>query len=468
VVEKGRKLITRREFIRIAGITATSLAANTLPAASPTKNTAPPSQQLLSSTGKAPRPWWVKSVEKPTVEIDWDQLQRFDSRKTMRSSGFAAFIGQDEYDHLLRVAEESEKQRIINHTPGYTLKDQALNAAQGLGARGARSFLGPQNAQTPHERGVAPWSGSPEEASRMLRVAMRHFGAATIGFVELNEQTRKLIYTHDPDGKELVFQDTDQASETATRRIIPNKAKWAIVYTVQMSIETVKRAPTAIAEQTTLLSYSRGRDIQEKTQEFLRGLGYQCLGEATSNALAIAPALGVMAGLGELSRLNRMITPEFGPMVRMFKMITDLPLVPDQPIDAGIFDFCKSCKKCAEACPSSALSLSDEPSWETEGPWSNPGHKAFFENSVNCRTYMTEKAGTNCSICFAVCPFSKKNKVWLHSWIKAGVAKLPFLDGFLRSMDDAFSYGAQKDPEQWWWQNLPEYGIDTEQTLRED
>ncbi len=467
MVEKDRKLINRREFIRIAGLTATSLAANSIPSASTGREAAPPSQRL-GITGKAPRPWWVKTVETPTIEVDWDQVQRFDSRKTMRSTGFAELIGKDEYEHLLRVAQENAKQRIINHTPGYTLKDQALNAAQSAGARGPRSFLGPRNALTPQERTVPPWSGTPEEATRMLRVAMRHFGAATIGFVELNHQTRKLIYSHDPDGKELIFQDTEQASETETQRIIPNKAKWVIVYTVQMSIETLKRAPTAIAEQTTLLSYSRGRDIQEKTQEFLRGLGYQCLGEATSNALGIAPALGVMAGLGELSRLNRMITPEFGPMVRVFKMITDIPVVPDKPIDAGIVEYCKSCKKCAEACPASALSLADETSWETQGPWSNPGHKAFFEHSISCRTYMSEKAGTNCSICFAVCPFSKKNKVWLHSWVKAGIAKLPLLDGFLRSMDDAFSYGAQKDPEEWWWQNLPEYGIDTEQTIRED
>ena len=74
-------------------------------------------------------------------------------------------------------------------------------------------------------------------------------------------------------------------------------------------------------------------------QEFFRGLGYMGLGESSINALGIAPAFGVLGGLGELSRLNRLITPEFGPMVRVFIMITDLPVATDKPIDAGIMKF---------------------------------------------------------------------------------------------------------------------------------
>ena len=92
-----------------------------------------------------------------------------------------------------------------------------------------------------------------------------------------------------------------------------------------MSGETLKRAPSVLAQQTTTLSYKRGRIIQNSMQEFLRGLGYMGLGESTTNALGIAPAFGVMAGLGEESRLNRLITPEFGPMVRVLQDVTDLP-----------------------------------------------------------------------------------------------------------------------------------------------
>jgi reductive dehalogenase len=191
------------------------------------------------------------------------------------------------------------------------------------------------------------------------------------------------------------------------------------------------------------------------------------LGEASINALGISPALAVMSGMGELSRLNRVITPEYGPMVRIFKLLTDLPVAPDKPIDAGIMEFCRHCKKCAEACPSGALSFDDEPSWETVGGWNNPGHKAWFEDSVKCMTYWRTGAGNNCTICFAVCPFSKEDKAWIHDWVKFGIATMPALDGFYRSMDDAFGYGVQADPEEWWDLDLPEYGFSTERSVQE-
>jgi epoxyqueuosine reductase len=466
MVDTGKKHINRRDFIRIAGLAATSIAAGNI--FSPLDKTVfvNPSVEAADNGGGG-RPWWVRTVAEPTTEVDWARMHRFDARTTMRGQGFIDYVGQAEVDRLNSIKIENEKQRILGAMPGYTLKDHALNAAQSNSSWTVRSFLGPGNVQTPMDRAVPRWTGTPATATRILRQAMRHFGAATIGFIELNERTKKLIYSYDPDGKEIVFEDVDQASETDNQRVIPTAAKWVIVYTVQMSAESIKRAPTILAEQTTKLSYSRGLEIQNKTQEFLRGLGYQCLGEASSNALGISPALAVMAGLGELSRQNRVITPEFGPMVRIFKLITDLPVEPDQPIDAGIMAFCRSCKKCAESCPASALSFEDDPSWETKGKWNNPGHKAYFEDSIKCRVFQRESAGSNCGICFAVCPFAKKNKAWIHDWVKASISTLPISNGFLRSLDDALSYGAQKDPEFWWHLNLPEYGIDTEQATRD-
>jgi reductive dehalogenase len=430
-----------------------------------TQNPSFNARKFADAAGRPQRPWWVKTVEVPTIEIDWDKMKRFNEgykpelgTGTVRGGGFAAYVGKEKSDELSKKSGAFLKEAVANNTPGYTLKDQALNSANN--ARMEMSFLGPQKAKTPEEWGTSKWTGTPDEASRIVRAAMRHLGAATVGFVELNEKTKKLIYSFDPDGKEILFTDDAAPSETETQRIIPNSVKSVIVYTVQMSEETLKRAPTALGQQTTALAYKRHTVIQGSAQEFLRGLGYMGLGSASINALAIAPAFGVMAGLGELSRLNRMITPEFGPMVRVFVILTDLEFAYDKPIDAGIMEFCKRCKKCAEACAVGALSFDDEPTWETRGPWNNPGHKAYFEDSTKCMTYWRE-VGTNCGICFSVCPFAKKDKAWIHEWVKATASTAPVLDGFMRSMDDAFGYGAQKDCEEWWTLDLPEYGTDS-------
>ena len=41
------------------------------------------------------------------------------------------------------------------------------------------------------------------------------------------------------------------------------------------------------------------------------------------------------------------------------------------------------------------------------------------------------------------------------------------IDDLLYSPIDAEFGRAQKDPEEWWTQNMPDYGIDTVQTVRE-
>ena len=55
----------------------------------------------------------------------------------------------------------------------------------------------------------------------------------------------------------------------------------------------------------------------------------------------------------------------------------------------------------------------------------------------------------------------------MHEWVKAGASTAPFLDSFFRSMDDAFGYGTQASAEDWWSLDLPEYGIDSNQSVQE-
>ncbi|MBI5349055.1 MAG: reductive dehalogenase, partial [Chloroflexi bacterium] len=248
------------------------------------------------------RPPFIKEVAKPTIDIDWAQVKRYNETNTCRA-GFVKYVGQDRLTKLTQIQTEALDKFLKSNKPGYTLKDRALQS--GVGAGGATmSFLGPRTAKTPKELGVPNWTGTPEEASMIVTAALRHFGAATVGFVELNsDTTEKLIYSVDPDGKEMKIIDADQPAEDDKSRTIPKKARWVIAYTVQMSEETLARAPTILGGLTTSLTYTRFRNIQARLQEFLRGLGYMGMGESSINATGIAPAFAVMAGLGELSRL---------------------------------------------------------------------------------------------------------------------------------------------------------------------
>jgi len=416
-----------------------------------------PMVSFVDEAGRPKRPWWVKKSPQPTIEIDWQSMGRFSAEDAIMGSRLNKYFSQSEIDALNETEQRVLTEGIQQNINGYSLKDNVLSDTFRMDAFSAMSLLGPP-VVSPQERGGVPWSGSQDEAARILRAAMRMFGAAQIGFVELNENTRKLIYQNDSDGKEIRFEDVDRAYETDDARVIPDKAKWVISFTVRMSIENMKHAPSLIPRFSTYCGYSRARYVQAHTQAFISGLGYQCIAPPRQNGLGLSTAFAVLAGHGEMSRLNRMITPEYGPMVQAFILITDLPVATDQPIDAGIFEFCKTCKKCSESCPSAALSIEDEPTWETRGGWNNPGHRAYFEDSSRCISYWKETA-SDCSICFSVCPFSKKDTAWIHSFVRAGVAVLPQLDGFYRSMDDAMSYGAKKDISEWWYLDLPEYGL---------
>jgi reductive dehalogenase len=431
---------------------------------------------ISSPVAEWKRPWWVRTVPEPTVEVDWDATERFDARKIQQVS-FYKYVGEEENLRLRKLGTERSKQWILENRPNYTLRDRAVDLA---GRRGSvrTKFINELEARpvgqasggwggqllSPELLNVPRWEGSPEENSRMIRAVARNFGASQIGFVELDERARKLIYTYDArDGVKLDFEDVDKAYETEDRRVIPNKAQWVIVFSVQMSEELYKRvvghAPTPLSSSTTGLAYARGRNVIDRLQTFLYLIGYQGLMGTWENGLGMAPALGIMAGLGELSRLNKIVSPEYGPMQRVFKMVTDLPLAPTQPIDAGIMRFCRTCKKCAEVCPSGTISTETDPFWEVKGPWNNPGHRAWFDDAPNCLAYWI-KSTSSCATCLAICPFAKKDKSFIHHVVEATIAKTSIFNGLFTKLDGLMGYDKPKDPESWWDLDLPIHGID--------
>ena len=426
---------------------------------------------LASPKAEWKRPYWVRSVDKPTVEIDWSRIERFDARKHLVPN-LRQYTSAAEFERLEVLRKDNFKKWILDNRPGYTLRDYALSMAVRMGSVDS-SFIGHwQNASgsghgwqmfSPENLGVPRWEGRPEENSRMIRAFARFSGASQVGFLELDEHTRKLIYAFDEiDGKKLEFEDVNKAYETENKRVLPNKAAWVIVFSVQMSKDTMKRtkgaAPTPISIAATYQAYARSRFIIDQLQTFLHMIGYQGLMGPSWNALGIAPALGVMAGLGELSRLNRMVSPEYGPMQRVFKMVTDLPLAPTRPIDAGIMRFCRTCKICANSCPTRALSLDTEPSWEIKGPWNNPGVCTYYDDSPRCAAYWW-KSTVGCSTCISSCPFGKQDGSFLHRFVAATIARTPALNGLFTRTSGIFDSNEIREPDDWWKLDLPQNGV---------
>ncbi|MFC1664834.1 reductive dehalogenase [Pseudomonadota bacterium] len=439
------------------------------------------------------RPWWIKEVDVPTMDIDWQATERFDQTQ-IQQMAWRKYVGDAKADKLEKRRGEKFKQWMLENRDGYTLRDRALDMATRNSGHAPVTFQGswlkkqkahadetPEDRKkrvdhdlslnlppvlSPEEMGVPRWEGTPQENARMIRAAARLFGADQVGYVELNENTKKLIFKRDAmDGKRIEFENVEHPYETKDKRVIPDKARSVITFSVKMSEELIKRKndgmPTGLSSAATGIAYGQAKNILDRLQNFLRALGYIGLNGSWYNGLGIAPAFGVLAGLGEMGRINRMISPEYGPLQRVFKLVTDLPLEPTKPIDAGIMNFCRTCKVCADNCPSDCLSKKTDPYWEPRGPWNSPGHKTWYEDSPACWTWWNSSAA-GCSTCFAVCTFAKKNKSIIHDIVKLAIAKNKIMpdqvNGFFTKMDQVFGYQEQKDIEQWWEMDLPPRG----------
>lgn len=62
-------------------------------------------------------------------------------------------------------------------------------------------------------------------------------------------------------------------------------------------------------------------------------------------------AVAERAGIGWSGKNCSIITPEFGSYVYLGEMITNIPFIPDSPME----DQCGTCNKCIDACPTGAL-----------------------------------------------------------------------------------------------------------------
>jgi reductive dehalogenase len=463
---KQHSTLSRRDFLKYlglggVGIGAASVGASAIAPLSPKVRDL---DELTSShLSELKRPWWVKETDKPTTEVDWQMMKRFDYHEVMWAAGLKKALGPEQFDRVFRQAALNRTNWIKENKPGQTLPDVAMTSCS---HRAAQFFIGPQTSPTPEDLGVPRWEGTPEENARMVRAFLRMHGASLVTFCALDTNTtEKIFYSYDTgagpaQGPRLDIIDADQPEDNAEEgyRVIPKKARTVIVYAMRMSDEFIRRPVTQLGARMHGYMYDQKSIIQANLQNFLRTLGYMGIGEAALfNALGVSIGWAVMSGMGEMSRIGHCITPEYGIMLRVQKVVTDLPLAPGKPVNFGLANFCRTCKKCAEHCPPEALSKETEPTWDTRGkPYANPGVKNWYFPQETCNAYIREVNG--CARCFGVCPYSHGLRSPIRDLFKASVATNSSLNRFWRTADDIL-YGTGELPvEKFWELDLPPWG----------
>ncbi|NIS81209.1 MAG: 4Fe-4S dicluster domain-containing protein [Anaerolineales bacterium] len=177
------------------------------------------------------------------------------------------------------------------------------------------------------------------------------------------------------------------------------------------------RAPAAPVVLESARKYVEGAVIAIQLSNFARRLGYPARAHIDGNYRVIAPLVARDAGLGEIGRMGILMTPNLGPRVRLGVVTTDMPLIPDaRSKDLGMIDFCRSCVKCAENCPSKAIPFGEREEIDGGLRWKLDENRCFhYWNAI----------GTDCGLCMTVCPYSHPDNLGhnfvrlmiRHSWI---------------------------------------------------
>lgn len=186
-------------------------------------------------------------------------------------------------------------------------------------------------------------------------------------------------------------------------------------------------------------TYSYATFISYTIADYIRRLGWDARPSPTLNTPYMVPPLFVDCGIGEDGRCGYTVTKEFGNNWRPGGIATDLPLVPDKPVDFGLRDFCDKCGICAEACPSGAIPNGDREAVR--------GFRKWQIDADKCLSYWYT-IGRPCGICQSVCPWNHVN-TWLHKGIREVAQRVPQLRKALVKAEEIF-YSHKAKPEPKW------------------
>lgn len=190
--------------------------------------------------------------------------------------------------------------------------------------------------------------------------------------------------------------------------------EYAICVGLPMDRAEMEHVPQERAAIEVMRAYREVSRIAIEVGEYIRALGWpaRAYGNPNSTDLLHIP-LAIEAGLGQLGKHGSLISREYGSNFRLAAVLTDLPLVVDQPVDIGVDDLCLSCQRCVVDCPPGAIFKEKQ---------LVRGERKWYVDFDKCIPYFVKTYG--CAICIEVCPWSEPGRgAWLSEKLLAARAK---------------------------------------------
>ena len=109
-----------------------------------------------------------------------------------------------------------------------------------------------------------------------------------------------------------------------------------------------------------------------------------------------------MAGIGWQGKSLLVVSPEYGPRIRLATVLTDMSLAPDGPIKCR----CGACTECTEACPVGAI-------WNAtvDGMYTSREEALYFSRCAGRTHENSQIPGIGariCGVCVRACPHGKR------------------------------------------------------------
>jgi reductive dehalogenase len=319
----------------------------------------------------------IKHVDKPTTIIT-DAVQRIDLRNT--AYGLAA---RGEYGPVVQKG-------VQKGLPGkYPLSAAQKDVIDHI------SLIKPNSVATK----LAPIPQDPEALTRHVKAVGYFLKADITGTCQV---PKSAFYSHDKQGNPIDI-----------------KYEKAIVIVMRKEGKAMHASTGSdwMGDPISFQAYEHLGMVAETIANYIRRLGWDAsaqYGPSFVNRYSVLlPPLLLAAGIGEVSRAGIILNPFLGLGFKATAVLTNMPLVPDKPIDFGLQSFCQNCKICAQNCPSKAISLGDKVMYN--------GYETWKLDTQRCASFnFTNKKGTMCNRCVKSCPWTKPT-TWPHNLVRVMV-----------------------------------------------
>jgi len=347
----------------------------------------------------------LKRVDKPTNLIT-DNVQRIDYREIPWSKAASGDYGpavQRELPHFFIKYPLSVAQLdVLFHIA--TIKDNEVAAAR------------------------APIPEDPGILTRHIKCLGYFLKADIMGICRL---PKSAVYSHDREGNPIDIN-----------------YQYAIVIVMRKELRTLKASNGYdwINDPISFQCYQRLGLVALSIANYIQRLGYSASPQLPPSTVGryqvLIPPLLLWAGIGEVSRTGIILNPFLGLGFKAAAVLTDLPLVPDKPIDFGLQDFCRRCKICAEMCPSHAIPMGDKVMYNGYETWKLDEQRCASFNILN-------KSGTICNRCVKVCPWTNP-PTWPHNLVRWAVERSDLARRLAIKSSRTLGTGKTNEKEKWW------------------